>query len=37
MNEEPGSEWDADPDDRIPNIGSEETAQKVLERYPVHD
>jgi len=37
MNEEPGSEWDADPDDRIPSIGLEETTQKVLERYPEHD
>jgi hypothetical protein len=37
MNEEPGSEWGADPDDRIPSIGSEETAQKVSERYPDHD
>lgn len=37
MNKEPGSEWDADPDDLIPSIGSEETAPKVSERYPDHD
>jgi len=37
MNKEPGSEWDADPDNRIPSIGSEETAPKVSERYPDHD